>query len=122
MPFAVLPRRSNRGPLPGTKPRVSVIAVYVEAGVEAIPPFGATGVERPAPQPVAFGSVVIGTVAKGHAVQQVRLPMAMTMMVWRLSMLREKKDSAAGLALVTVPVVVVKMLQPLPLRRWREWR
>jgi hypothetical protein len=48
--------------------------------------------------------------------------MAMTMMVWRLSMLREKKDSAAGLALVTVPVVVVKMLQPLPLRRWREWR
>jgi hypothetical protein len=115
---------SARGPLglAGPKPRVSVVAVYVEAGVEAIPPIGATGVERPAPQPVAFGGVVIGTVAKGHAVQQVRLPIAMV--VWRLSMLREKNDSATGLALVTVPVVVVKMLQPLrePFRRRREWR
>jgi hypothetical protein len=116
--------QSNRGPLPGTKPRASVVAVYVEAGVEAIPPIGVTVVERPAPQPVAFGGVVIRTVAKGHAIQQVRLPMPMPMMVWRLSMPREKKESAAGLALVIVPVVVVKMLQPLrgPLRRWREWR
>jgi hypothetical protein len=42
--------------------------------------------------------------------------MAMATMVLRLSMLREKKDSAAGLALV---IIVVKMLQPLrePLRR-----
>ena len=49
--------------------------------------------------------------------------MAMAMMVLRFRMLREKKDSAAGLALVFMPVVVVKMLQPLrePLRRWREW-
>jgi len=71
---------------------------------------------------VAFGGVVIGTVAKGHAVQQVRLPIAMV--VWRLSMLREKKYSATGLALVTVPVVAVKMLLPLrePFRRRREWR
>jgi hypothetical protein len=49
--------------------------------------------------------------------------MAMTMVVWRLSMLREKKDSASGLALVTVPVVVMK-LQPQgdAFRRRREWR
>jgi hypothetical protein len=107
----------------GNKPRVSVVAIYIEAGVEAIPPVGAAGVERPASQPVAFGGVVIGTVAKGHAVQQVRPPMAMTMVVWRLSMLREKKDSASGLALVTVPVVVMK-LQPQgdAFRRRREWR
>jgi hypothetical protein len=34
-------------------------------------------------------------------VQQMRLPVVMTM-VWRLSMLREKKDSATALALITV--------------------
>src|SRR5215510_4278321 len=104
--------------------RVSVVAIDVEAGIEAIPPIGATGVESPAPQPVAFGGVVIGTVAKGHAVQQVRSPMSMTMMVWRLRVLRENKDSAAELALVTVPVVLVKMLQAQreAFRRRRKWR
>ena len=50
-------------------PRVSVVAVHVEAGVEAIPPIGAAGVERPLPHPVAFGGIVIGTVGKGHTVQ-----------------------------------------------------
>ena len=61
---------------------VSVVAVYVEAGVVAIPPIGAAGVERPALQPVAFGGVVIGTVGKGHAVQQMgRERIAMTMVV-----------------------------------------
>ena len=38
---------------------------------------------------------------RGHMVQQMRLPVVMTM-VWRLSMLREKKDSATALALITV--------------------
>jgi hypothetical protein len=50
--------------------------------------------------------------------------MSMTMMVWRLRVLRENKDSAAELALVTVPVVLVKMLQAQreAFRRRREWR
>jgi len=51
-----------------------------------------------------------------------RLAMAMTMAVWRLSMPREEKNPAMGLA--SVPVVVMIKLQPQggSLRWRREWR
>ena len=60
-------------------PRLSVVAVAVEAIVVAAPPVGAAGVERPSPQPIAPVVRVAVAVGVGHAVEQMRMPMVVVM-------------------------------------------
>ena len=98
--------------MPPLSPRVSVVAVYVEAGVVAIPPIGAAGVERLAPQPVAFGGVVIGIVGKGHAIQQMgRERIAMTMVVVMTMVMTKMVVAMFVMAMMTTMMMAVMMTE-----------
>ena len=93
-------------------PRVSVVAVYVEAGVVAIPPIRGAGVERLALQPVAFGGVVIGTVGKGHAVQQMgRERIAMTMVMTMVVVMTTMVVAMFVMAMRTAMMMAVMMTE-----------
>ena len=112
--FTASGRSLAKGTPDSPQPRLSVVAVYVEAGVVAVPPIGAAGVERPSPQPVAFVGVIIGTVGEGHAVQQMRMPVPMMVV---MAMMTVMMMAVMMMVAVTVPVMVVMvmvtMLHPL---------